>query len=211
MFLFSAIAYAICSCFGKRQFYVHENGITSINLPGQGDVINARTSRTTHPKTIGLIERFLRFFDSDFDILTPYCLKTKEDVINVFKKYDEKEILTSSVSCSSTRNKPGVTSHCGCCSQCIDRRFAAYAAGLDEYDASYTDDFITNIPDNETRQRLYYTLRLASAEKAKSTTDLYANYPDEMTNAIEYWHCDNPEDSLEEIYLLFSRFGDSVT
>ena len=36
------------------------------------------------------------------------------------------------------------------------------------------------------------------------------NYPDEVTDAIEYWHCDNPEDSLEEIFSLFSRFGDSV-
>jgi len=62
MFLFSAIAYAICDCFGKHQFYVHENGITSINLQGQGDVINARASRTTHPKTMCLIKNFLRVF-----------------------------------------------------------------------------------------------------------------------------------------------------
>ena len=210
MFLFSIIAYAICECFGKHQFYVHENGITSINLPSQGDVINARSSRTTHPKTLGLVKKFLRFFDSSFDILTPYCLKTKEDVIALFDKYNEKGLLTSSVSCSSTRNKPGMTNHCGCCSQCIDRRFAAYAAGLDEYDASYANDFITNIPDNETKQRLYNTLRLASAEKAKSAMDLYKNYPDEMNDVVEYWHCDNAEDSLEEIYSLFSRFGDSV-
>lgn len=210
MFLFSAIAYAICECFSKHQFYVYENGITSINLPGQGDLMNARASRTTHPKTIGLVKKFFRFFDSQFDILTPYYSMTKEDIFNVFKKYGMKYLLSSSVSCSATRNRPGLTSHCGCCSQCIDRRFAAFAAGLDEYDAPYSKDFITNIPDNETRQRLYYTLRLASAEKSKSTIDLYTNYPDEIADAIEYWHCDNPEDSLEEIYVLFSRFGDSV-
>lgn len=210
MFLFSAIAYAICECFDKQQFYVYENGITSINLPSQGDVINARASRTTHPKTIGLVKKFLRYFNGNFDILTPYSSKTKEDVFNIFKKYDEKDILSSSVSCSSTRKQPGVTNHCGCCSQCIDRRFAAYAAGLNEYDAQYSNDFITNIPDNETKQRLYYTLRLASAEKAKSAMDLYTSYPDEMTDVIDYWHCDNPEDSLDEVYSLFSRFGDSI-
>jgi len=156
---------------------------------------------------------FLCFFDRDFDILTPYCLKTKEDVLSIFKKYDEKAILSSSVSCSSTRNQPGNTDHCGCCSQCIDRRLAAYATGLDEYDALYAKDFITKIPDddnNETRQRLYYTLRLASAEKAKSAMDLYTNYPDEMTDVVNYWPGDNLDDRLAEIYLLFARFGDSV-
>ena len=210
MFLFSSIAYAICECFNKHQFYVHENGITSINLPAQNDLINARASRTTHPKTLGLVKNFLRFFDRDFEILTPYCSKTKEDILAIFNQYDEKEIIASSVSCSSTRNKPGMTNHCGCCSQCIDRRFAAYAAGLDEYDALYANDFIFNIPNNETKQRLFGTLRLASAEKAKSSVDLYTNYPDEISNVIEHWNCDNSEDSLEEIYLLFSRFGDSV-
>jgi hypothetical protein len=210
MFLFSSIAYAICECFGKNQFYVYENGITSINLPGQGDVINARASRTTHPKTIGLVKKFLSFFDSNFNVITPYCTKTKEDVFKVFENYDRKEMLSSAVSCSATRNRPGLTNHCGCCSQCIERRFAAYAAGLEEFDAPYSSDFITNIPNDETRQRLYYTLRLASAEKIKSAPDLYTNHPDEMTDAIEYWRCDNPEDSLEEIYSLFSRAGDSV-
>lgn len=109
MFLFASIAYAICNCFNKDKFFVYENGITSINLPSQGDVLNARASRTTHPKTIGLLKKFLRFFNEKFDIITPYCLKTKEDIFDVFKKYDEKEILSSSISCSSSRSQPGYT------------------------------------------------------------------------------------------------------
>jgi hypothetical protein len=210
MFLFACIAYAICDCFKKDKFFVYENGITSINLPSQGDVINARASRTTHPQTIGLLKKFLRFFNSNFNILTPYCLKTKEDIFDVFKKYDEKEIIASSVSCSSTRSQPGLTNHCGRCSQCIERRFAAYASKLNEHDADYTYSFLIDSLDNETKQRLYNTLRLASAEKAKSVMEFYKNYPDEMNNIIKYWHCDNPDDSLEEIYSLYSRFGDSI-
>ncbi|MEA4898651.1 MAG: hypothetical protein VB115_10445 [Christensenellaceae bacterium] len=210
MFLFSCIAYAICHCFNKHSFYVYENGITSINLPTQGDIMNARASRTTHPKTIGLVKKFLRFFDGEFDVLTPYYSKTKEDVFRVIQKYNEKDILKSSVSCSSTRNQPGMTNHCGCCSQCIDRRFAAFGSGLDEYDAEYTKDFVAAIPDNETKQRLYYTLRLASAEKGQTAIEFYKNYPDEMNDVIEFWHCDNPEDCLAEIHALFSRYGDSV-
>jgi hypothetical protein len=210
MFLFSSIAFAICNCADKHSFYIYENGITSINLPTQTDVINARASRTTHPKTLGLMRKVFNFFDADFDIIAPYYDKTKEDIFKIFETYDEKNLLKSSVSCSSTRKKPGMFNHCGCCSQCIDRHFAAYASGLDEYDVDYTDDFITKIPDDETRQRLWQTLRLASAENLQTMENLFKNYPDEMVDIVEYWHCDNYEDSLAEIHLLFSRYGDSI-
>jgi 7-cyano-7-deazaguanine synthase in queuosine biosynthesis len=210
MFLFSSIAFAICNCADKHNFYVYENGITSINLPTQTDAVNARTSRTTHPKTLGLMKNLFRFFDADFDIVAPYYNKTKEDIFKVFETYNEKNLLRSSVSCSSTRSKPGTFSHCGCCSQCIDRHFAAYAASLDEYDVDYTDDFITKIPNDETRQRLWQTLRLASAEKMRTTESLFKNYPEEMVNLVEHWNCDNAEDCVTDVHLLFSRYGDSI-
>lgn len=60
MFLFSAIAFSLCNYYGKHSFYVYENGITSMNLPKQADVINARASRTTHPKTLGLLRKFYK-------------------------------------------------------------------------------------------------------------------------------------------------------
>jgi len=210
MFLYSSIAFAVCNCADKHNMYVYENGITSINLPIQADIMNARASRTTHPKTLNLMKKIFSFFDSGFDIIAPYYDKTKEDVFKVFATYDEKNLLTSSVSCSSTRKKPGTFNHCGCCSQCIDRQFAAYASGLENYDAEYADNFITKIPDDETRQRLWQMLRLASAEKLQTPEEIFKNFPDEMVNLLEYWHCDNHEDSLAEIYLLFSRYSDSV-
>jgi 7-cyano-7-deazaguanine synthase in queuosine biosynthesis len=209
MFLYSTIAFAICNCANKHSFYVYENGITSINLPTQADVVNARASRTTHPKTLGLMKKVFRFFDTGFDIIAPYYNKTKEDVFKVFTTYDEKELLRSSVSCSSTREH-GIINHCGCCSQCIDRHFAAYASGLNEYDVEYTYDFITQIPNENTKQQLWLILRMASAEKLQSPEELFKNFPEEMVDLLEYWYCDNPDDSLADIFSLFSRYGDSV-
>jgi hypothetical protein len=209
MFLYSSIAFAICNCADKHSFYVYENGITSINLPIQTDVVNARSSRTTHPKTLGLMKKVFQFFDAGFDIIAPYYDKTKEDVFKVFTTYNKKELLRSSVSCSATR-KLGMIGHCGCCSQCIDRHFAAYASRLEEYDVEYMDNFITKIPDEETRQRLWQLLRMASAEKLRTPEELFKNFPDEMVDLLEYWHCDNHEDSFAEIYSLFSRYGDSI-
>ena len=171
MFLYSAIAFAICNCANKHSFYVYENGITSINLPPQADVVNARASRTTHPKTLGLMKKVFRFFDAGFDIIAPYYNKTKEEVFKVFTIYNEQELLSSSVSCSSTR-KLDIINHCGSCSQCIDRHFAAYASGLEEYDVEYTNDFITQIPNEDTKQRLWQMLRIASAEKLQTPEEL---------------------------------------
>lgn len=213
IFLFSAIAFSLCSYYKKHEFYIYENGITSLNLSKQVDVINARASRTTHPKTIGLLRHFFKLFDSEFNIVTPYYNKTKAEIMNVFERYGEKDIIASSVSCSSSRTKPGQAAHCGCCSQCIDRRFSVFAAGLDEFDAQYATDFITRLPDddhNETKQRLYNTLRFACREEISTQYDFMGKYPGELTDIIEYWPGKNAEDKFCEVYSLVCRYGDSV-
>lgn len=119
-------------------------------------------------------------------------------------------MIASAVSCSATRNKPGMAPHCGCCSQCIDRRFAMYAAGLDDVDAPYAHDFIMSNPGKETVQRLYNTLRLACMEEFNSPMELYAKYPEEITALLKFWPSQNAEDSLNEIYDLFRKYGDSI-
>lgn len=210
MFLFSAIAFSICQCFGKHEFYVYENGVTSLNFSVQTDVINARSSRTTHPKTLGLLQKFYKLFDESFVILAPYYRKTKEDIVKVFQNVDRLDLISSAVSCSSTRNKSSIYSHCGCCSQCIDRRLAIFAADLSEYDTGYGEDFIHEIKEQETSQRLYQQMRFASAEEFRTEFDMRKNYGTETQDVIEYWPNDNPEDGLHEIHDLLLRYSDSV-
>lgn len=210
MFLFSAIAFAVCECFDKHRFFVYENGVTSLNFSVQTDAINARASRTTHPKTLGLLRKFYKLFDDSFDIVAPYYKSTKEDIIKKYQKLNRLDLIASAVSCSSTRTKHSMCPHCGCCSQCIDRRFAVFAAELNDYDGEYAEDFIHEMKDYETTQRLYQQMRFASAKDYPTQFDLMKNYGDEMQDAIEYWPCDNAEDSLEEIHNLLMRYSDSV-
>lgn len=210
MFLFSAIAFAICQCFDKHSFFVYENGVTSLNFSVQTDVINARASRTTHPKTLGLLKRFYQLFDKSFDIVAPYYRKTKEDIVKVFQKLDRLDLIASAVSCSATRTKHSMCPHCGCCSQCIDRRFAIFAAELNDYDGEYANDFIREIPDQEATQRLYQQMRFASAKDYQTVFDMQRNYGSETFDAVEFWPCDNPEDSLTEIHELLMRYSDSA-
>lgn len=210
IFLYSAIGFAICNYYEKQEFYIHENGITSINLSKQADVFNGRASRTTHPKTIALLQKFYRCFNNRFSILLPYSDKIKSDILQVFKDNNEQNIISSSVSCSSTRTKPGIAPHCGCCSQCIDRRFAVYAMGLEEYDAQYAYDFISHIPNSETKQRLYNTLRLAAMEDMKDKEDFIETYMDEIADIIDYIPGSNPDDKMDDLYKLFCRFGKAI-
>jgi hypothetical protein len=214
IFLFSAIAFSICNCYGKHSFFVYENGITSLNLSKQADVINARASRTTHPKTLGLLRKFYKMFDPSFDIIAPYYNQTKAEIVEVFKKYHSEYLIASSVSCSSSRTKPGQAPHCGCCSQCIDRRFALYSVGLNEYDDEYATDFIRAFPDddkNETKQRIYNTLRMANLEDISSKEAFVQKYPDDITSIVSYWQgSTNADDKLDEIYDLVCRYGRSV-
>lgn len=214
MFLFSAIAFSLCNYYGKHSFFVYENGITSMNLPKQADVINARASRTTHPKTLGLLRKFYKLLDPAFEIVAPYYNQTKAEIMEVFTKFNEENLISSSVSCSSSRTKPGQVPHCGCCSQCIDRRFSLYAAGLDEFDAQYAHDFITEFPSddhNETKQRIYITMRLACLEDISTKQDFLMKYPSEIWDLMEFWpNLDNAEDKIDEIYSLVCRYGESV-
>lgn len=210
MFLFSAIAFAICSCYGKSEFFIYENGITSINLPKQTDVINARASRTTHPKTIGLLQKFYRLFDPYFKMITPYRTFTKEEIVCVFKNYKEEILIQSSVSCSSTRNIHDIFPHCGCCSQCIDRRFAMYAAGLAK---EFDNTFAVNVPydklNEEANQRVSSLLLFASNGLGDSKYEFLKNYPTELLDVISYWP-KSPEESLAEIFELYCKYKDSV-
>ena len=145
MFLFSAIAFAICNRLNKNELLIYENGVTSINIPIQVDTVNARASRTTHPKTLGLFERFYRRINANFKITTPYRANTKSEIVEKLRSYQAERFIASSISCSSTRSKPQGTPHCGACSQCIDRKFAMYAMNLDDEDDLYAESYIFSV------------------------------------------------------------------
>jgi hypothetical protein len=210
MFIFSAIAFSISYCYKKNNFFVYENGITSMNIPKQADVFHARASRTTHPKTIGLLTELYLLFAKKFTIETPFFWKTKSDIIKLFIRFNEVDIITSSVSCSKTRTKPLSYSHCGCCSQCIERRIAIYSENLDDVFDSYKIDFIKDNMDNETKQRLYNLLHFASMKEIGNVYTFEEKYLNEITDIIPYIKGTNPEDKVDELFNFISKNNTSI-
>ena len=153
-FLYSVVAFAIADSLQNDEFFFYENGITSLNFPRSQDLINARASRTTHPKTIRLMTDFLSLVarelkedqKNNIKIQNPFQWLTKADVLREIKNLRQQELISSSVSCSNSYNRKPDSNHCGKCFQCVDRRIAAHASNTQEWDESsiygimFTDD-----------------------------------------------------------------------
>ena len=128
-FLYTALACVIARLFGNSRIRFFENGVVSINLPISEQVVGARATRTTHPL---VLERFREFFSAavgkTIDIENPFIWKTKAEVIGSIVARGCGPLIQHTVSCTRSYDITKLHTHCGCCSQCLDRRFAVLAA-----------------------------------------------------------------------------------
>jgi 7-cyano-7-deazaguanine synthase in queuosine biosynthesis len=134
-FLYAALACAVARLFGKGQVRFFENGVLSVNLPISEQVVGSRATRTTHPLAL---ERFREFFSAaigkPIDLENPFIWKTKAEVIRSIVDHGCGGLIKHTVSCTRTYDITKLHTHCGCCSQCLDRRFAVLAANAAEHD-----------------------------------------------------------------------------
>lgn len=202
-FLYTSIAFMIAKTLGQNEIYIYENGITSINLPEIQSQMNARNSRTTHPKTLFLLEQlFTEIGEAEFKIINPFILKTKTQVVDIIKGYDRIDLLESSVTCSRTRS--GGKKHCGVCSQCLDRIFACYA--LEIYKDDNGERYITSIArdklTNEQLDVLGNFLKQIIDFKNFGLDDFYDKYLSELEDIELYIEGEREEERIEKIYNL---------
>lgn len=208
------MAFAIANTYNQEKIYVFENGITSLNFAKTQDMMNGRASRTTHPKTIALLERlFTIMAGKPFKIEHPFLFKTKTEVLQVIKKYKKQRLLDSAVSCSSTRNKPAQYTHCGVCSQCIDRRFAVYAAEIEKFDENgiYDYDFLTEDLDKPVViKSLTDYIRLAQSFADDNPDTFYINRADQIIEAEEYIDGKSEADRVGKMYNLAKKHAKDI-
>ena len=212
-FLYTSIAYALAHALSQKSLYIYENGVTSLNFQRRTDMINARNSRTTHPKTIELFKRFYSKIEGEeINIETPFLWKTKTDVFNIINDFNEENLISSSVSCSKTFNA-GQGTHCGGCFQCIDRRFAAYASNLDNKDGNhlYNLNFINeSIEDEEVKITLLDYIRQAVDFSEWNIDKFYKEKLDELVEVIDYIPNIKDEETIKRIWNLCRRHGEHI-
>ncbi len=130
-FLFGAFGVAVARLLGLDGVKFYENGVVSLNLPVCAQVLGGRASRTTHPQVLWRMQSlFSRVTERPFRIENPFLWKTKTDVTAGVRGLGMGELIAHTVSCAHTWEVTAAQPHCGKCSQCIDRRLAAVAAGL---------------------------------------------------------------------------------
>jgi hypothetical protein len=115
--------------------FFFENGIVSLNLPPVSQVVGARATRTTHPQTLAGFRRILsEALREPFDVSNPYAWITKSEVIQRIAQGGCANLIRHTRSCARVHAMTKLHPHCGECSQCIDRRFAVLATGLEQED-----------------------------------------------------------------------------
>ncbi len=213
-FLYTSIAYALSAVLSQnKRFSIYENGITSINFPKRQDMVNSRTSRTTHPKTIALLREFFSEVEgAEVEISTPYFWKTKTDVFDVLDQFGQKNLITTLVSCGSTRRNLGQATHCGGCSQCVDRRLGAYGAGLHDTDEGgiYAFNFIQERPKGEDRTTLMDYVRQARDFATWNEDHFYQKKLEDLIDLTEYLPGMLENEAVERVWNLCSRHGHQV-
>lgn len=134
-FLYASLGITIAQLFGKDSIRFFENGVVSLNLPISSDVVGARATRTTHPRVLeGFSNIFTAVLGKPITVENPYAWKTKAEVIRIIAQHDCQHIIPQTRSCTRPRTWTNHITHCGVCSQCIDRRFGVLAAGMGDSD-----------------------------------------------------------------------------
>ncbi len=211
MFLYSSIAASLCAALSKQKFSIFENGITSLNFIRRQDLMNGRATRTTHPKTIHLLQQlFSEVIGRKLTIETPFFWKTKADLLESLGKSNQRHLIPSAVSCSKTFLKLEQASHCGGCSQCIDRRIATYAAGLAETDEPdvYALDFINQaISEGEVRTTLLDYIRQARDFAEWNADHFCRELLNELADVVDFVGAKTEEEANTKIWELCKRHG----
>ena len=211
-FLFAALGMATAVAFGRDRVSFYENGVVSLNLPPVGNVLGTRATRTTHPQSLQRFQRlFSRIFERPLRVDNPFFWRTKTDVVETITRLGMADQIAFTRSCADVHNQTKQYAHCGRCSQCIDRRFAILAAGLERFDPAeaYRVDLMTGGRERvQDKEAALSYVRNAVGYEVMSAADLMTHYP-AILNAVGHLG-EPPDTALKRISALLQRHGRSV-
>ncbi|MDB5308816.1 MAG: queC 2 [Gemmataceae bacterium] len=207
-FVFASVAAVVALLAGRERIRFYENGVTSLNLPVSPELVGARASRTTHPQVLARFRRFLSLlFDTAFDVENPFQPDTKADMLVRLKDRGHADLAALTCSCGHVWGQEEKHPHCGRCSQCVDRRLSALAAGLsaaEDPEERYESDPLTGEregPDLTFAER--YVGMAREIERIGSPQTFATRYP-EVNAALPYLGCP-PEQAVEACFKLYRR------
>ncbi len=146
-FFFTAMATVAAHIEKSDRIRFYENGVMSVNLPLATQAVGAKSSRSTHPRSLQLLNGVVKLVaEHSIDIDNPFIWKTKAEIISELAATSHAPLITISTSCTNSRiaNRT-YTHHCGACVQCLQRRISTLGGGAAELDEAecYEADFLT--------------------------------------------------------------------
>jgi hypothetical protein len=211
-FLYASMAAAVAAMAGLPGIRFYENGVISINLPIADDVVGGRATRTTHPRVLNGFERLFTAISGDrFTVENGFLWKTKAEVIRGIVGAGFGNLIETTTSCTHTWQWEKQWTHCGVCSQCIDRRFAVLAAQAESFDPGdrYRADLLLSPrPDNEPRRLLASYVETARQVGLMSKAEFKETFGDIYRVAAELPGA--AHENIDQICELYQRHGREV-
>lgn len=216
-FLYVALGAVIANMLGQTSVRFYENGVISMNLPICAQVVGGKATRTTHPRVFNGFQKLLSLvMDNGFFVENPFIWKTKGEVVDLIVTSGCKELVGPSISCTHTWEMTKEHSHCGTCSQCIDRRFAVIAANAENHDplGQYAVDVFTQSRDKTVKVHedktmfANYLERANQVERVATATQFLSKYP-EVARALRFMDGD-PGATSQRCFDLYRRHAKEV-
>lgn len=213
-FLYASLAVAVAQVFGLARIRFYENGVVGLNLPISEQALGSRATRTTHPQVLsGFADLFSLLAQQQFDVENPFLWATKTEVFDLIGNAGCSHLIPDSVSCMHTREQTVNQPHCGRCSQCISRRFAALASRYATSDPgdSYKVDLLTGerLPDID-RTLVESFIRTATAIGSMNELQLIERYG-EVGRVLRHLRPLSADQVAERIVQLYRRHSSEVT
>ena len=211
-FLFASFSSAVANLVGLADVFLADNGVVSLNLPVNGQLVGAKASRSTHPKFLKLFNQLVaKIFPGGPTVKNPLWDRTRSETLKVIMDTGSNLLLEETNSCSHRRYRTRMQAHCGVCSQCIDRRFATLAAGLSEYDPpeGYRKDiFRQELGQGNDRTMALSYVRFAQGLEHLDGPGMFQRFP-------ELFECIDPMDPdaskiAESLTEMLKRHGETV-
>lgn len=212
-FLYASLATAIAHMSGLNEIRFYENGTVSLNLPISRQVVGAKATRTTHPKTlVGFQQLFSLITGSPFVVSNRFLWMTKGEVVKSIVDAGCGGMIEWSTSCTHTWEISNEQPHCGKCSQCVDRRFAVLAAGAGSLERakSYGVDLLTDPRQKgESRTMLVSYVETARQVANMSELDFFIRFG-EVARIVRHLG-GSADENARKVHDLFRRHGRDVS
>lgn len=182
-FLFAALGAAVAGQVGLPAVQLPDNGYVSFGPPINAQLVAALASRGTHPTFLRLVNDLVaRVFPNGPRVANPLADRTRAEALRALAANRYADLLPETRSCGRQRGpeRTNERPHCGGCSQCVDRRFATVAAGLEAHDPAATyglDVFEDELPDGEPRTVAVSYVQFAQRVAHLDPDALFLEYP----------------------------------